>query len=46
MVPDQMSESYGKRSLQNWHLSKPALQKNEKGEVWDKGSVRGALVKV
>jgi len=32
-----MNESYGKRILPNWHISKPAL---EKREVWHRGSVR------
>ena len=32
MVTEQMNSSYGKRTLQNWNLSKPALEKirNEK----------------
>ena len=32
MVTEQMNSSYRKRTLQNWHLSKPALEKirNEK----------------
>jgi hypothetical protein len=25
MITEQMNESYGKRTLPNWHLNKPAL---------------------
>jgi len=30
MVTEQMNESYGKRILSNWHISKPALEKMRK----------------
>lgn len=40
MVTEQMNESYGKRTLQNWHLSKPALEKMRK-ERYGTDSARG-----
>ena len=30
MVTEQMNESYRKRILPNWHISKPALEKMRK----------------
>jgi transposase-like protein len=46
MVTEQMNESYGKRILSNWHLSKPALERMRNEKYRTKVRSREALVDV
>jgi transposase-like protein len=44
MVTEQMNESYGKRILSNWHISKPALERMRKEEYGTEVRSEEALV--
>ena len=44
MVTEQMNESYGKRILSNWHISKPALEKMRKEKYGTEVRSEEALV--
>jgi transposase-like protein len=46
MVTEQMNESYGKRILSNWHISKPALEKMRKEKYGTEVRSEEALVEV
>jgi hypothetical protein len=46
MVTEQRNESYGKRTLPNWYLSKPALEKMRKEKYGQKVPSEEVLVEV
>ena len=46
MVTEQMNESYGKRILSNWHISKPAIEKTRKEKYGTEVRSEEALVEV
>ena len=46
MVKEQMNESYGKRILPNWHISKPALEEMRKKKYGTEVRSEEALVEV
>ena len=46
MVTEQMNESYGKRTLPNWHLSEPASEEIRNVKYGTKNQSEEALVEI